>query len=103
MGRTLETFTRLVDREKGRLKKFRRALRREDQEVLDELFAAARYHAAAGAYAGDSVPLEIMLLSMLIEQRKEINRLREHLGETEVSLGPPDEGEGKEEGGTEDE
>lgn len=81
MGRTLDTFTQLIDRKKSELKSFRRALRKEDQKIFDELFAGARYHAPAGAMSGDPVPFEIMLLSMLIEQQKEMNRLRERLPE----------------------
>jgi hypothetical protein len=57
--------------------RFRRALRKQDQEVLDDLFNAASQHALAAALADRTHPIENMLLCMLLEQRKEVNRLRE--------------------------
>jgi hypothetical protein len=59
--------------------RFRRALRKQDQQVLDDLFDAASQHAAAAALADRTHPVENMLLCMLLEQRKEINHLRDIL------------------------
>ena len=42
MGRTLVTFTQLVQQEIDSWSRYRRALRYVDQQVLDVLFAAAR-------------------------------------------------------------
>ena len=42
MGRTLATFTQLIQLEIDSWRRYRRALRREDQQALDALFAAAR-------------------------------------------------------------
>ncbi len=75
MGRTLPSFTQLILGEQGALAKFRRALRREDQRALDDLFRAARYHVAAAAYASHLLPFETMLLAMLIEEHKRVERL----------------------------
>ena len=41
MGRTVPTFTMVLQQEIDSWGKFRRGLRREDQEALDELFRAA--------------------------------------------------------------
>ena len=79
MGRTLPTFTNLVQREAERWAKFRRALRREDQEAFDALIGAARYHAAAGAYASDALPFEVMVVAMLVAQQRELDVLRRRL------------------------
>ncbi len=70
MGRTLPTFTMLVNRSLEEWGKFKRALRKEDQAILEELFAHARYHAQAGAYLAPTDPFSAMLLSMLLEERK---------------------------------
>jgi hypothetical protein len=56
--------------------RFRRALRRSDQLALDDLFAAARNHLAAAAYAAHALPMETFLLAMLLEEHKEVLRLR---------------------------
>ena len=83
MGRTLRTFTQLVHSEVERWRKFRRTLRKEDQQALDELFAAARYHSVAGAYASNAIPFEAMLLAMLLEEHKEVRQLRGRIAELE--------------------
>jgi hypothetical protein len=88
MGRTLPTFTMLVEQEAARWAKFRRALRREDQEAFDALLAAARYHAAAGAYASDALPFETMLLSMLVAQQRQIDTLQKRLARHEPCAPP---------------
>ncbi len=76
MGRTLPSITQVFIEEEGSFARFRRALRRRDQLALDDLFAAARQHLAAAAYAGHALPFEIFLLSMLLEEHKEVIRLR---------------------------
>ena len=76
MGRTLPSITQQFLQEQEAFARFRRALRRSDQLVLDDLFAAARQHLAAAAYAAHALPFETLLLSMLLEEHKEIIRLR---------------------------
>ena len=77
MGRTLATFTQLVQQEIDSWSRYRRALRREDQQALDLLFAAARHHESTGAYLARETPFEVMLLSMLIEQQKHVVMLQQ--------------------------
>jgi hypothetical protein len=57
--------------------KFRRGLRKEDQEVFDEIFRAAKLHLAENFYAMRAVPFESMMMSILIEQQKAIRKLEE--------------------------
>ncbi len=76
MGRTLPSITQAFLQEQDSLLRFRRALRREDQRALDELLAASRRHLAAAAYASHMLPFETMLLAMLVEEHKELMRLR---------------------------
>lgn len=63
--------------EQENFSRFRRALRRADQLALDDIFAMARRHVAAAAYAANALPMETMLLAMLLEEHKEVMRLRE--------------------------
>jgi hypothetical protein len=86
MGRTLATFTQLVQQEIDSWQRYRRALRREDQQAFDALFAAARHHAPAGAYLARDTPFEVMLLSMLIEQHKHVLALRQKVTTLETRL-----------------
>ncbi|MHB0924010.1 MAG: hypothetical protein ACYC3H_08615 [Bellilinea sp.] len=79
MGRTMPSITQAFIEEEQAFNRFRRALRRSDQLALDELFASARQHLAAAGYASHALPMETFLLSMLLEQHKEVLRLRNQL------------------------
>lgn len=86
MGRTLSTFTQLVRQEIDAWSRYRRALRREDQQAFDALFAAARHHASAGAYLARDAPFEVMLVSMLIEQQKSMAILEQKVAILEARV-----------------
>jgi hypothetical protein len=77
MGRTLPSITQAFLQEQESFSRFRRALRRSDQLALDDLFAAAHKHLAAAAYAAHALPFETFLLAMLLEEHKEVLRLRQ--------------------------
>jgi len=46
---------------------------------LDDLFALARQHLAATAYASHALPFETLLLCMLLEEHKEVMKLRQYV------------------------
>ena len=79
MGRTLPSITQAFLQEQESFNRFRRALRRSDQLALDDLFAAARQHLAAAAYAANPLPFETFLLSMLLEEHKQVLQMRRML------------------------
>ena len=77
MGRTLPSATQLMYQEEAALSRFRRALRRSDQLTFDDLFTSAQKHISAAAYAAHALPFETFLMAMLLEEHKEVMRLRE--------------------------
>lgn len=79
MGRTLLSPTALIKQEKELWADYRRALRKEDRDVLDGLFAKALRHSGEIACAERTYPFEGMLVSILIEQEKRINELSRRL------------------------
>lgn len=81
MGRTVPTFNMSLDREIAAWKQYRRALRREDQGAFDRLFAHARQHMAEAAAAARPVPFDAVVLSILLEQQKQIAALEKRLGQ----------------------
>jgi len=83
VGRTVLPFTQELYREEASWSSFRRALRKEDRELLDDLFAAARHHTAPCAFAGRPVPFEAILLSMLLEERRAVRELERKVEELE--------------------
>ncbi len=82
MGRTLPSITQEFQQEEASFARFRRALRRSDQVALDDLFALARQHLAAAAYAAHALPFETFLLCMLLEEHKEVMKLKQHIEES---------------------
>lgn len=89
MGRTLPSITQAFLQEQEAFAKFRRALRRSDQLALDDLFASAHKHLAAAAYASHALPFETFLLAMLLEEHKEVMRLRQQLDDLLAGRGGP--------------
>ena len=83
MGRTVLPFTQELYREEESWKGYRRALRREDRELFDELFAAARDHTAACPCSGRAVPFEAILMSILLEERRAARELLRRVEELE--------------------
>lgn len=77
MGRSVATFTNVIDEQMKSWSKFRRGLRKEDQEVFDEIFLAAKRHLAENFYAMRAIPFESIVMSILIEYGKEIKALKQ--------------------------
>ncbi|MDQ7819894.1 MAG: hypothetical protein QN173_03345 [Armatimonadota bacterium] len=79
MGRTIQTMTQLVAQEEAAWAPFRRALRAEDREIFDRLFAAARHHSAPAHYASHATPFDAMLVAMILETMKAVEQVRRDL------------------------
>ena len=79
MGRTVLTFTNIIDREIASWSKYRRGLRKEDQEVFDDIFRAAKRHLAENFYAMRTIPFESVIMSIIVEQGKTIRQLTQQL------------------------
>ncbi len=65
MGRTLPTSTQLIQEFEESWQPYARALRKEDREVLTELFAMVRFQSAAIAYASRPDPFQVFALAMI--------------------------------------
>jgi hypothetical protein len=44
--------------------------------IFDDLFTAAQKHISATAYAAHALPFETFLMAMLLEEHKQVMRLR---------------------------
>ena len=75
MRRTVPTFRQLIDDAIARWAKFRRALRREDQEYFDRLFRRVRTYTQAATYQASDNPMEAILLSIALDQEKRLDAL----------------------------
>jgi hypothetical protein len=88
MGRTVPTFRQLVDDAIARWSKFRRALRREDQEYFDRLFRRVRSYTQAATYQASDNPMEAILLSIALDQEKRLDAL-ERAVPLQIEAAPP--------------
>src|SRR6202051_3799412 len=73
MGRTVPTFVQLIEDAAARWSKFRRALRREDQEHFDRLFRSVRSYTQAATYQCNDNPMEAILLPIALDQEKRLD------------------------------
>ena len=94
MGRTVPTFRQLIDDAIARWAKFRRALRREDQEYFDRLFRRVRTYTQAATYQASDNPMEAILLSIALDQEKRLDALERAAPRWLVAALPPETGAG---------
>lgn len=79
MGRTVPTFTNIIDSELASWTKYRRGLPRDDQELFDEIFRAAKRRLASNFYAMRTIPFESIIVSIVIEQGKALADMRKRM------------------------
>ena len=79
MERTVLPFSQVLEQEIQEWEKFRRALRKEDQQFLDRLFEKAMLHVEAGGSVSRPWPFETILISILLEHEKALAELRSKL------------------------
>jgi hypothetical protein len=70
-----------LERVLGGWDSFRRPLRKEDREAFDGLMKKARRHSSASSFNVMADPNETMFMSILLEQEKEVGRLKARLEE----------------------
>lgn len=95
MGRTILSATQTWVEEEKALRRFVRALRKSDQSLMQELLALSRQHIAEASYASNLYPMDIYLVSMLLETYRKVKRLELRLEQMgvkvdEVPIAPDD-------------
>jgi hypothetical protein len=93
MGRTVPTYVQLISEQAAKWSKFRRALRREDQQHFDRLVASARYYSPSGMFQVADDPRESILLSILLDLQKRVAELETRLKVPETNVPTPTTGE----------
>ena len=76
LGKTVESYRLKLDKEVQRWSGFARALRKEDRETFEELMDVCLNYASAGSNATRPVVFEAMVMCILVEQQKTLNRLK---------------------------
>lgn len=68
-----------MKRTEDRLSNFRKALRKPDQELFDDLIRYAKLQLPAGVMASSPHPFDSMSMSMMLELLKKIQALEKEL------------------------
>jgi hypothetical protein len=76
MGRTVPTYRMLLEQVIKRWDNYKRALRKGDREAFDRIMNKARMHSSASLFNIHIDPTESMFMSIMLEQEKEIDRLK---------------------------
>ncbi len=79
MGRTIASITQTWQEEEAALNRFKRALRKDDQILLDELLVMSRLHLAEASYASNLYPLDMYLIAILLEVYKQLKATQREL------------------------
>lgn len=79
MGRTIASITQTWQEEEAALNRFKRALRKDDQALLDELLVMSRLHLAEASYASNLYPLDMYLIAILLEVYKQLKVIQREL------------------------
>ena len=86
MGRTISSATQTWIEEDKALMRFVRALRKGDQDLIEELLALSRRHIAEASYASNLYPMDIYLISMLLETFRKVKQLETQLAALGVEV-----------------
>jgi uncharacterized membrane protein len=79
VGRTAPTYRMLTESEIQKWNQFRKALRKKDQKLFDELIKKVRKHASASSYMAPLDIFDAMSLAILLEHEKEIAKVKKKI------------------------
>jgi hypothetical protein len=79
MGKTLPPFSQLIEAERRRWMPFKKILPKADQGIFDRLFDCAKLHIQACVMMSRPWPFETLVMAILLEQHKQIERLERTL------------------------
>jgi hypothetical protein len=81
MGRTIPSWSPIVEQKIAELSRFRQFLRPEDRAVFNDLLAQCRLYSAGEVFASPVKEMSL-LFSMIFAQHKRLVELEERLNET---------------------
>jgi hypothetical protein len=82
LGKTVESYRLRLDKEVQRWFGFARALRKDDRETFEQIMDICRNYTSAGSNATRPVMFEAMVMCILLEQQKMLNRLKKEIAST---------------------
>ena len=79
MGRTIPSYRIATEIEKARWKPFREMLNRNDKKLFDKMLSYPKLYNSAGSNAVRPVLLEPIIMSIVFEHYKELDKLQKSI------------------------
>lgn len=79
MGRTIPSFRAQLEQIMEELSEYKRALRGNDRIIFDDIMNKARQHSSSCTLMPLHDPFNCILLSIILEQEKEIKSLKDQI------------------------
>jgi hypothetical protein len=83
MGKTLPPFSTLIEQERRRWIPLKKALPKADRPLFDRLFDCAKQHVQAGVMVARPWAFETVVMAIVLEQHKQVERVERLLYELE--------------------
>jgi len=80
MGHTIPSYRLASDRERRKWKIFREQLDKSERPMFDEMMSYSRLYNAAGVMACKPVLLHPILMSLIFEHYKQLNKIVNEVG-----------------------
>ena len=82
MGRTIPSYRIATEFERNKWKIFRQRLAKKDRKTFDEMFSYSRLHNSAGSNASRPQLIHPILMSIIFEHYKQLNKIVNEVGAT---------------------
>jgi len=76
MGRTIPSYRISTEIERNKWKMFRQRLDKKDRKEFDKMFSYSRLYNSAGSNASRPILIHPILMSILLEHFKQLEKLR---------------------------
>lgn len=86
MGRTVPTFREILEKEKKKWREFKKSLKKSERKNFEKLLEDCELHVSASSQVKSPNPFREMILSILLEQEKEIESIKKKLDKLEESV-----------------
>lgn len=82
MGRTIPSYRIATEIERNKWKVFRQQLNKKDKKMFDQMFDYSRLYNSAGSNASRPQLIHPILMSILLEHYKQLNKIVNQVDET---------------------
>ncbi len=83
LGKTAPTYRKKLEEKINELKPYKRALRKREKEIFDEIMESAKRKAHASTNQAFVDPMDGIYLSILLEMKRELKEIKREINNQE--------------------